>query len=313
MSAVGGPLRTTGEREPTSVSITVRDDTGAVVRFDDENRADPDGAYDRLPLPTEPPVLHVALPTDAEYHFDAGAVDTAGNLLAYGDAGRYIEPQGSAAIALDLDSLLGTARLTSRTPIHSLLPGQELDLLLAVTPRTRPDLVVPPSDYAASYEVVNGEALEISDWGARVRAGDPADGDLVVNVTATGRVLNAGSVEPGSVKATLTIPFSTFLTVDLDPPTLSGLEFDGTEKVLRGVANDTVGVAMLEVYDGPVLLATTDLDAAAHKGVPEVVFPGGGTRFQAPVHLSSGDYSLTIIATDFSDNETQQELVIAVP
>lgn len=313
VSAAGGPLQASGELEPTTVSVTVRDGSGTTVRFDDDNRADPDGATGRLEIPASTSGLQLTLHADTEYHFEARAADAADNAVAHGNAELLTSPTGSDSVALDLTSLLGAATLTTHTDVHSLLPGQELDLLLGVSPNARPDLLVPASDYEASYEVTNGELLDEDEHGARVRAGEASGSDLVVTVTATGSVLRGEAVEQGSVSATLRLPFSTHLSVDLDPPTLSGLEFDAHERVVRGVASDAVGVARLEVYDGPVLLASTDPVAVTENGSAEVAFLPGGTAFEAPIDLPSGRYSLTIFATGSSGNETNKDLLITMP
>jgi len=312
LTAVGGPVDALGAIAVAEVKVEVLDAAGRTVRFDEALAADPNGPLARVTLRADEPLVTVYLPPGASYRFAAKGYTDAGELVAYGEARHVATGRGGGAVAVDLAGLLGEARLVRRTPVHALLPGQTLDALLTVAPPRRPDLEVLPRDLEADYEVVNGEVIESSGRGVRLRAGTRA-GDVVAQVEVSGLVPAGTGVGPGSVTAELRVPFATAATVDLTPPWVSSLAFDPDGGVLTGVADDDLGVTSLEVYDGPVLLATSDPEAAQAADVPQVVFPGGGTSFVAPLELPSGTYELTVYATDFSGNLGAATHAVTVP
>lgn len=101
-------------------------------------------------------------------------------------------------------------------------------------------------------------------------------------------------------------------TVDLQPPTLSELAFDPHQEIFTGVAEDNLGAVRIELFDGPVLLASSD-PAKVAGSVAKVVFPGYGTAFYSKLHLASGSYTLTAVAADAGGNQAQQNFKLVVP
>lgn len=313
LTLAGAPLQRNGQLELTSVVVQVHDDSGTLVRFGSDNVIHEDGEHEHLIVPAGDASVALFLNEGVTWTFTGHAFDAADNLLAFAEAQRTTAAGSSNATALRFTSLLGMARLETRLPTRQLLPGQEIDLLLRVTPRERPDLSVPTLDYHASYETVNGANLHFSERGVRVRVGDQAGGDLVVTGRAAGLLWADGLAVPGDVSATLRLPFGTSLGVDLEAPVLSNLAFDAEQQIFTGVADDNYGVVQLELYDGPVLLASTDPEVMSAKHVPEVVFPGGGTAFHSRITLPAGEYTLTVVATDFSGHEARARHEVSVP
>jgi hypothetical protein len=313
LTLAGAPLQSAGQLELTHANVQVHDAAGAPVRFDADNVIQAEGEHEQLSVPAGTAALTLYLPEGAAWSFTGRAFDADDNLLAVASAQHTTASGSSNATVLRFTSLLGAARLETRLPTRQLLPGQEIDLLLSITPHERPDLSVPTPDYHASFETLNGANLHFSEHGVRVRVGDRAGGDLVVTGSAAGLLLTDGEAVPGVVSATLRLPFSTGLGVDLEPPELSKLAFDAGQQIFTGVAEDNYGVVRLELYDGPVLLASTDTAAAVSKGAATVIFPGGGTAFFSQLSLPSGSHSLTAKATDFSGNQTGAEHDVTVP
>lgn len=314
LTIVGGPVDADGLREPTSVAVRVHDTDGGLVHFDSDSVATTDGDETVLHVPPGTGSLTLFLPEGHAYTFKARASDSADHLISFGTAVRTTAAGGTNAVALRLESLLGDAELYPRLPVQQLLPGQEIDLLFRVTPSERPDLSVPSREYEAQYDAGNATVLSYDGRGARFRTGERQNGDFTVTATATG-ILKAVEPKPGAVTSSIRIPFSTNLAVDLDAPDISTLAFDPVRHVFTGVAEDDFGIAILELYDGPVPLATTDLDVIETTGLPEIVFPGGGTAFVTELSssLPAGTYDLTVKASDFSGNEGTAEITVVVP
>lgn len=303
LTVVGGPVDSSGGLGVMEVKVEVLDSRGRTVRFNGLLVADPDGSIAELTLaPGEAPVS-VLLPRGERYTFVANGYGTGGEFLAYGEVSKVVLTGGDNAVAIAMAGLLGQARLRARTPVHALLPGQTLDVLLTVMPPGREDLVVPPADYEADYEVHNGAALVASGLGIRLQAGARLGGDLVVGVEATGLVILGSRAHSGTVTDELRLPFATDVAVDMTPPTVTSLAFDPAQQALTGIADDDLGVVRVDVYDGPVLIATSDEETAEKQGIPEVSFPGGGTGFVAYLQLPPGEHEVTVYVTDFSRNQ----------
>lgn len=309
LSSIGGPLTSEGHLELMRVDVRVLDEAGVAVRFGADGVANRGGAHGLITIPPGQASVAASLPPGASYEFNAAAFDAAGNQLAYGVKANHVPAGQDLAVVLELETILGAAMLTPRLPTRQLMPGQELDLMLSASPPGRPGLKVPTSDYRASYSVINGTIIASSDRGLRVRAGQRIGGDLVIYGNLEGLVLAADTVAAGAVTADLRLPFSSTLSIDLEPPNITRLEYDPGTRSLAGVVDDDCGVARVDVYDGPVLLASTAMAAAG--GPSEVVF-GGGTGFTARLALPPGDYSLTLLAFDRSGNQATAELDVTI-
>jgi hypothetical protein len=313
LSVVGGPVDADGALGVVAVRVEVFDQHGDTVRFNGSLEADAEGSVTELTLEPGAAPVTMFLPRGGTYTFAASGYGAGGEFLAFGEASRVALKGRDDAVAITMAGLLGHARLDPRTPVHALLPGQTLDLLLTVMPPAREDLVVPPADYEASYEVENATTIASSGLGVRLQAGPRSGGDVVAKVEAEGLVILGSRAHPGVVTAELRLPFATDVAVDMTPPEVSALAFDPAQKALTGVADDDLGVVRLDVYDGPVLLASSDEETADAEGVPVVSFPGGGTGFVALLDLPPGTHEVTVYASDFSRNQGTASLVLTVP
>lgn len=313
LSVVGGPVDEHGVVGVNEARLEVLDPHGRTVRFSDSLVADPAGKVTELTIGPGAVPLAVFLPQGASYTFLARGLGAGGELVAFGQESRVAAAGGNNAVIVEMAGLIGEARLERRTPVHALLPGQTLDLLLTVTAAGSDELVLAPSDFRVSYEAANATTLSHSGRGVRLRAGERHGGDLVVRADVSGLVPADPHPEQDTVSAEVRIPFTTDAGVDLTPPEVSTLAFDPVQQVLTGVADDDLGVVTLEVYDGPVLLASSDPDTVAAKGVSEVRFPGGGTAFLTFLQLPAGTYELIVYATDFSRNQGSASYQVTVP
>lgn len=312
ITLAGAPLQPSGQLELTHVTIQVQDDKGAPAHFNKNNVIDPQGEQPHLSVPADETSITLYLHEGTTWSFTGHAFDTDDHLLAAATT-QHTTTSSNNANTLRFKSLLGIATLQTRLPTRQVMPGQEIDLLLNITPRERPDLRVPPSDYQATYETSNATSLNYSERGIRLRAGDRSAGDVVVTGTAAGLLYSNGEAVPGEISTTLSLPFSSGISVDLDPPEISKLAFDAEQQIFTGVADDDHSIVKLELYDGPVMLASSDLEAMSEKSVPEVIFPGGGTAFYTQIDLPAGAYTLTVVATDFSGNDTRAKHEVTVP
>lgn len=310
ISVHGGPLGSDGLVEKHPVVVTVSDSDNNTVRFDDSNVHSPTGGKSELVIGETDASVTIYLPEGNTYTFAAVMPDGLGNALAAGTGQRVITGASSNASALRLTTVMSTAHLATRLPTSFVQPGQELDLVFATSP-VRADLMTPYSDYVANYSVTNGTALgHSSSRGLRLRVGDRAAGDVRVEAQAHGLVTQGDSFTEGSVSQAITLSFSTAVVVDTEPPTVSDLAFDSFQQIFTGEASDNMSITGVTLWDGPVLLATTDLDDVDLLGLPAIVFPGGGTAFRTYINLPAGNHVLTVVATDFTGNDTSLNLPV---
>lgn len=310
----GGPLAVDGTVEQLALVITVLDNEARPVTFDDDNVMRSSATRTQLAVVSGTGTLRVFLPEGTLFTFSAAGFvpaatpNAASQLVAYGEASRLITAATSNATNVHLISLLGSARLEPRLPTRFVVPGQELDVMLSATAPDLPDLAVPLTDYLADYGVSNGVALAASERGMRLRVGDRDGGDVVVDAGLTGLVLADEVARPGTITASLSLPFATSTKLDTEPPTIADLAFDGVQHIFTGVADDNMGVARVSLFDGPVLLATTDLAIAEEQSLPIIEFPGGGTAFFVRLHLPPGEVELTAFVHDQAGNQTSLSL-----
>ncbi len=308
-----GPVSAEGLTEPLTVLIRATDALGEPVTFNDGLLADPEGSLDSFTLGPDMRFAVVSLIEDETYDFQAHAFDSTGSFVASGTARHTVAADRGNAINLALSSHLGAVTLEPRLPITTLVPGQEVELLLSVSAHGRPDLVVPASSYAVSFEVRNGETVAHGARGITFRAEQHEPGSATVMAAATGLVVEDGVAIEGKVDATFTRGFGSAIGVDIENPEVSDLSFDPGRLTLFGVASDNFGIASLDVYEGPVHLASTDLDLVEAHGIAPVTFPGGGTAFFAVLDLGPGTFELTAVATDASGNHSELSREVSVP
>lgn len=308
----GGPLGSAGEVVPTAKAVRVYDASGRSVRFDAQGAFDTSGRLTALEVAPGSGELTLLLPRGMDWHLTGLAYSDSPLPLAAASTQVSTARHGTPAV-LPFRTLLGSASLVPRLPVASLLPGQELDLLLLVHPPGRADLRVPSADRSVRFDLENAKAAAESDRGVRIVAGSRSAEGVSLTATVEGLVDVRGEIVAGSAQALWRAPFGSSVGADMEAPTVDDLGFDSQRGTLTGRAEDDRGLASLAVYDGPVLLASTDLDLINELGVGEVAFPGGGPRFHAPLRLPTGDHTITVIATDFSGNETQLDFELQVP
>ncbi len=307
---MGGPLTSAGHLERMRVDVRVRDESGRTVRFDADGVARSSGEYEMISITPAQARTTITLPPERTYEFTADVFDEDGNRVAHATSTNRVALRQELDVVLQLETILGAAHLAPRLPTRQLLPGQEIDVMLHAFPPGRPDLTVPTVDFQASYYIANGIATASSNRGLRVRAGQRSGGDLVIRGNLKGTVLAGDNVAAGTITADLHLRFSSSLSIDLEPPSITQLSFDPVTRTLTGAVDDDFGVARVDVYDGPLLLASTGVTAA---DLPGVVFSGGGVTFTTLLTLSSGIHSVTLLALDRSGNEARAELEVTIP
>lgn len=104
------------------------------------------------------------------------------------------------------------------------------------------------------------------------------------------------------------------LAADMRGPTIAGAEFDAAAGAVRGEIAGETTAPLVELYDGPALLASSD-ESRAGAGVAHVAIePGPGSlRFTAAVALPPGEHVLTVVALDAHGNESRLDVVASVP
>ena len=298
--------------------VYVFDEDGEQVSFEVSGTtytAAPSGE-EFVTLTPEVSSVTVRLPAGGNpYRFEAlGEAD--GAVVAY-DVETATLGNGTE-VSLALDSVLGGAVLVPRLPTAAAVPGQVLDLMLVVMANGHTDfpgdyLQVPIGDFTATYDVVgNATVLASSPRGVRLQVDAYCFDAVTVEGGVAGLVADGDGYVPGSVGfnggAGFQVPClssSGALGVDVVPPTVTITGFDPVTGTVTGEAGDDVGVARLELYDGPVLLATTELSDATGE-VAYIEFAPLGGEFSTTLSvLPLG--RITAVAVDSSGNEAQSE------
>lgn len=322
----GIPFRGDGSPAVQSVRVRVFDDKARLIRFDNRNMADPAGDREFVELTPGAATADVRL-RPGTYSFQASGLTRSrgGTLLAFGRIeNRAVNSAEAETLYLPLRTLVGNVTLESALPVTSLVYGQQLDLLLTVeTPEADGQrYTVPLSDFNASYGIDPrmGTILKKSDLGTRVIA-DTAQANqaqnFVVRAGLDGLVEAEEDVASSQTfRAVFSRPFYSALTLgaDLERPglTAGGFAQDQGRALISGRVSDNVGVAKVQVYEGPVLIGSSDEDEYGRAGVEQVRFRNrpddNGT---APNWLfdwttpREGDFTLTVLARDTSGNETR--------
>lgn len=323
ISPDGVPMDPTGESAVETVVVQVYRD-GTLVRFAETDGglvASADGTRDAFTLTRAANSVRVSLPLGADYVFEAEGRDGLGRALAFGATSKSVGTTASAAaepLTLGITSLLAEATLTQRAVGSSaVVPGQVLDLLLAVSPLEGADLRAPIGDFSVTYVVENASVVAESALGVRVKAGDAAVGEeLTVTATVTRA---AGDAHDGSVEATFTLPFAAGAIVDLEQPSLEldepSVGEDGSV-ALTGRVSDNVGIAKVQVYEGPALLASSDALELGGDVAEVVTTPADGLNVYGfavtLTDLPTGDVTLTVVVLDTANNQRDATVSVSV-
>ena len=236
--------------------------------------------------------------------------------MSYGEVSQTVNFD-TDTVALELHTLMEGVVLEHSAPITSVVPGQLVDLYLAVT--SPGGYTVPFEDYTAAYTLGasgenDGSVDSQSDLGTRVTATtSPADNDFNASVDVIGWMVVSGEAVPNqTLSATFERPFveSSGFFIDNEAPGLTvidpGTLGAGTATTLTGTASDNIGILKIQVFEGPVLIGSSFSSEYADAGVAEISFVGNDWSMNWTA--DEGDYDLTVVAIDASGNQTKFEL-----
>jgi hypothetical protein len=300
------------------VHVYVFDKDGEQVSFQVSGAtytAAPDGD-EYVTLTPEAPSVTVRLPAGGNPYRFEGLGEAGGSVVAYDSKEATIGT--GTEVALALDSVIGDAVLVPRLPVSTVAPGQVLDLMLVVMANGHTDfpgdyLQVPIDDFTVSYgPVANATVLASSPRGLRLQVDAYCYDSVTVGGGVAGLVVDGGSFAPGNVEFGdgdgFEVPCQSSsggLSLDMVPPSVAVTSYDPFTGVVTGEASDDVGVARVELYDGPFLLATTEL-ADATGDVALIEFEPLSHAFATTLEvLPLG--RVTAVAVDTSGNEAQSE------
>lgn len=251
------------------------------------------------------------------YDFFVEGTDDDANPLADGGV-EDIPITEDTSVLVPLVSRIGDALLTGPQVV---LPNQVFDVFLTVRPPMRSDLVVPTTDFDATYDYPGAESAEWSDLGIRVVAQCEA-----IDILA--EVYKADQVDIGTPQASASLNISLeetcptsdgTINVDLVPPYVdftshtNGQEIvtGPTETVhLEGFVNDAeTGIASVQIYEGVVLVGSAVLlDPVDPDPMGKWVLEGNLFQDHRP-------YNITVVATDNAGNERRTPTIqlVAIP
>ncbi|MBX3144499.1 MAG: hypothetical protein KF813_12120 [Trueperaceae bacterium] len=242
------------------------------------------------------------------YSFVVVARDDVPNVLANGSE-LNVSVTDDIDLRIQLVSVIDTASLTGPVAV---VPNQIFDVFLFVHPPGRSDLNVPTSDYEAGWSHTGGSSPGSSDLGIRISA-------ACEEVSITASVYDAG-MNNIEAQAFLTVPVAYTcptvegsISVDIVPPfvefaaPLDGATVDDDDWVtLAGnVADAQSGVAMIEIYDGPVLIGWTST-------FEDPVDPNPYATWSIDSWWPDlvRTYTLTVVATDNAGNQSQDTITL---
>lgn len=296
----------------TELDITVLDENGEVVRFDVDEAYDPSGAFESLSMSASQASITVLLPAGT-YRFLTFGRGSDGEVLAYGETQAQVG-YAATSVTLGVHTLIGSVELVEEGLRHYVVAGEVIDLYLRVR-TTHGSYDVPLADFTVKYELEPelGDA-EGSALGARVWVTPSPQSDVfVLRAFVKGwRLVEGTPTDHGKLVAKYERPFAHAIGISLDvvPPTLgftppSPLPL-GAPSPVGGTAADEVGLARIQVFEGPLLLASTASEDVASGALPIQLtdLATGAWSFEWTPG-STGVYRLTAVATDTSGNETR--------
>jgi len=301
----------------TFIKVNVRDANGTLVTFDGSNVYKPGGTQTFITLSNSTPTAKLLLPKGTYSFENIGKETAAGQFLAYGqDTGIDLSAK-NPSVNLTLHTLINAANstLASKLPTTYVNTTDKLDLRLAVkTPSATLD--VPLSDYTVTYSNADATVLTSSKLGANVQVvGTTTQTSVSVDATVNGYV--ATGAETAAVqnqKVTYTVPLSgTGLSTDATPPTVTFnpvTASPNTAMTLSGTANDNKAISQVRVFDGSVLIGSTNADDVT-AGATLITFTGTTWSF----NWTSGSVAPdpTVVASDAAGNESRATPSSPVP
>ncbi|HET8986044.1 MAG TPA: hypothetical protein VFN03_09830, partial [Trueperaceae bacterium] len=321
IQAQGAPFDpSTGATAIETVHVTVRDSNNAPVAFSfaaGTYTVDPAGVIPYVTLEKSAAIggitsATVALPAAGNpYTFESlGYASVTDPVIAYADQSVNVVDGGTVWISPV--AVLGAASLATRYPTTYVIPGSVLDVMLVVAANGHDDIAggaflqVPLGDFVASYDAPSGASiLSQSNRGLRLQIDAQCTGPLTLSGNAAGLVEVASDFVPGTVSMSgsgLVLPCSPVndgtVSIDTEPPTVSISSLDGNTGLVVGQADDNFGIAKVQVFDGPVLLASTDENEAVG-GVSLIAFVHGTTEFRTYL-TTTPQGGVTAVAFDAS-------------
>ena len=290
--------------------IQVFDANDALVMFDSENVIDPAGATDTLTVALNDSI-EVALTTgDYSFKSKAYAPNKAGGaevVLAVGTDSATVNVD-TTSIGLGVKTISESFTFQPSAPLNYIIPGQTLDMMLVVS--APGGYIVPLADYDVSYTIDMDNVAESieSVRGVRLVMKDPLvdnDFSVVATVSGTSALGTIDTLAP--IDGVAGIPFLTSgidLVFDTEAPSYSFVEPSltaGVEVNLTGTASDVIGIDKVQVYDGPVLIGSSDSSEAVGT-VAVISFTG--TSWSMSFTPEERSYELYGVAYDTSGNQT---------
>ena len=293
----------------TYIKVKVKDANGNPVTFSGSNVYKVGGTQTFITMSNTDPTAKLLLPRGTYSFENIGKETAAGQFLAYGQDNAIDLSPKNPSVNLTLRTLINAANstLVSKLPTTYVNTTDKLDLRLAVkTPAATLD--VPLSDYTVTYGNADATVLNSSKLGANVQVvGTTGQTTATVEATVNGYV--ATGAETATVqnqKVTYTVPLSvTGLITDAAPPTVTlnrVAASTNTAMTISGTANDNKAISQVRVFDGSVLIGSTNADDVT-AGATLITFSGTSWSFNWTSRSVAPD--LTIVASDAAGNESR--------
>ncbi len=241
--------------------------------------------------------------------------------VAYGEDSVTLSGN-TQVVQLFPKTLLESATLTPSAPVNAVVPGQQLDLMLTVTSPFSP-YTVPLADFEVAYNLPAAMGSEVASSKRGIRLDvttTPTTSTFEMSGDASGwRNLSGTAVANQSVTAPFSRPFagdgSTTIVSDFEAPSLTfnvpATAASGAPLTLTGTADDNYGVDRVQLYDGPVLIASSHSGDLSDPSVSQIVF--NGTSWSVDwTPPNDGNFDLVAVAIDSSGNQTEAEGSVTV-
>ena len=297
-----------GGTEPVELSFTLVE---GVYRYD------PEGLITSIEFPFTGSVS-VALPAGNTYAFETTGTDGDALWIVYGVTVTLVDFKTSSVL-LALQTLIETAALDTASVVSAVVPGSRVDVFLEVF--APGGYAVPVSDYTVAYALPleDGAITATSNLGARATAAlEPGDDVFTLSANVTGwRNISGVATWVDGVEATFEAPFSISagFGFDVSAPIVTIADVTsamvGVAVAFTGTASDDVGVARVQLFEGPELVGSTDLLEYEIDGVAAITLEGT-TWSTSWTPANVGSHTFTVVAVDGGGNVGQSSTSVAV-
>jgi hypothetical protein len=309
----GIPVDDKGNPIITYLRVTLSDTNGNIV-------TPPEAPQGFVELTNTTPRVTLTLPTGSYTFTSYGYEDNTGtNWIVYGEDTVTLTGN-TRTVQVFPKTLLASATLTPSAPVNVVIPGQQLDLVLTVTSPLSP-YPVPFEDFEIAYDVSESMGSEVASSKRGIRldvTNTPSTPTFEISGSVSGwRNIGNDAVSDQSLDISFSLDFagdgnaivSDFEapSVTFDSPTITS---DGVFR-LTGTAADNYGIDRLQIYEGPVLIASSHPDETSDPNVTTIVFTGYDwlTNWMPP---NSGNFDLVAIAIDSSGNQSEATQSVTV-